>query len=344
MNALVLTAPSHLELQDWPRPEPGPDEALLRIRACGICGSDIHGWDGSSGRRRPPLIMGHEASAEIAALGREVSGWNVGDRVTFDSTISCGHCRYCREGQVNRCENRRVVGVAPAGYRQHGAFAEYLALPARMLYRLPDRLSFRQAAWTEPLSIAVHAVQRVRVTPQSTAVVIGGGLIGLLVVQTLRWAKAARIVVVEPSASRRALALRLGAAEAIDSGVETAAEILSRTGGDGADLVFECVGFAATVNLAIAAAKAGGSVVLVGNLTPATEGFPLQQVILKEVTLLGSCGSAGEYPLCLELLASGAIDTGPMTETAAPLVDGPAWFERLSAPGGGRHMKVILEP
>src|SRR5437868_2505960 len=163
MKALLLTAPSQLEFTDFADPAPADDEVLLRIRACGICGSDIHGWDGSTGRRRPPLIMGHEASGEILAVGPKVDRWRRGDRVTFDSTISCGVCHYCRTGQVNLCENRRVVGVAPVEYRQHGAFAEKLAVPARILYALPDNLSFPQAAMIEPVSIAVHAVQRVKI-------------------------------------------------------------------------------------------------------------------------------------------------------------------------------------
>src|SRR3954470_19969504 len=116
MKALLLTAPSTLEITDFPDPSPADDEVLLRIRACGICGSDIHGWDGSTGRRRPPLIMGHEASGEILSVGPKVEKWRPGDRVTFDSTIYCGQCAYCRAGDVNLCENRRVVGVAPAEY------------------------------------------------------------------------------------------------------------------------------------------------------------------------------------------------------------------------------------
>src|SRR5580698_2328841 len=122
MKALLLTAPSKLELVDFPTPKPGEDEVLLRIRACGICGSDIHGWDGATGRRRAPLIMGHEAAGEIAEVGLEVEGWRVGERVVFDSTLSCGECAFCRSGQVNLCDNRRVFGVSPAEYKQHGAF------------------------------------------------------------------------------------------------------------------------------------------------------------------------------------------------------------------------------
>jgi L-iditol 2-dehydrogenase len=318
---------------------------VVRIRACGICGSDIHGWDGSTGRRRTPLIMGHEASGEIVATGPHVKAWRPGDRVTFDSTISCGTCRFCASGQINLCENRRVVGVSPVEYKQHGAFAERLALPDRILYRLPDNLPFEQAAMVEPVSIAVHAVQRTKIAPGSTAVVIGSGMIGLLVIQALRWAGAAQVVAVDLADNRLELARRLGATHTVNSGrADAAAEVAQITSGLGADTAFEVVGFTPTVNLAIAVLKRGGTCVLVGNLSPQTQDFPLQAVVTKEITLLGSCASAGEYPLCLDLIARGVIDVRPMIETVAPLADGATWFERLSARDGGKYMKVILQP
>lgn len=345
MKALLLTAPSKLELVDFPEPTPAPDEVVIRIHACGICGSDIHGWDGSTGRRRMPLIMGHEAAGEIVATGPQVSTWRAGDRVTFDSTISCGRCRFCASGQINLCENRRVVGVAPAEYRQHGAFAERLALPGRILYRLPDNLPFEQAAMVEPVSIAVHAVQRTKIAAGSTAVVVGSGMIGLLVIQALRWAGATQVVAVDLADNRLELARRLGATHTINSGrTDAAAEVSRITGGLGADTAFEVVGFTPTLNLALAVLKRGGACVLVGNLSPQTQDFPLQTVVTKEITLTGSCASAGEYPLCLDLIARGTIDVRPMIETVAPLADGAAWFERLSARDGGKYMKVILAP
>jgi L-iditol 2-dehydrogenase len=345
MKALLLTAPSQLELVDFPEPNPAADEVVVRIRACGICGSDIHGWDGSTGRRRTPLIMGHEASGEIVATGPHVKAWRPGDRVTFDSTLSCGTCRFCASGQINLCENRRVVGVSPVEYKQHGAFAERLALPDRILYRLPDNLPFEQAAMVEPVSIAVHAVQRTKIAPGSTAVVIGSGMIGLLVIQALRWAGAAQVVAVDLADNRLELARRLGATHTVNSGrADAAAEVAQITSGLGADTAFEVVGFTPTVNLAIAVLKRGGTCVLVGNLSPQTQDFPLQAVVTKEITLLGSCASAGEYPLCLDLIARGVIDVRPMIETVAPLADGATWFERLSARDGGKYMKVILQP
>lgn len=344
LKALLLTAPSQLAFTDFPDPVPGDGEVLLRIRACGICGSDIHGWDGSTGRRRPPLIMGHEAAGEIEAVGPHVERWKNGDRVTFDSTISCGVCADCRAGRVNLCANRRVVGVAPAEYRQHGAFAERVVVPARILYALPDALSYTHAAMIEPVSIAIHAIQRVRIAATDTAVVVGAGMIGLFVVQALRWAGAQRIVAVDLAENRLALARELGATHTLKSDAcDVAAEVATLTEGQGADAAFEVVGVSATLNLALACLRRGGAAVLVGNLAPKAE-FPLQAVVTREITLYGSCASAGEYPLCLDLISRGVIRVDPMISAVAPLSDGAEWFQRLSAKGGSDYMKVILQP
>lgn len=344
VKALLLTAPSQLALVEAPVPSPAADGVLVRVRACGICGSDIHGWDGSTGRRRPPLIMGHEAAGEIAALGAKVTGWQTGDRVTFDSTIYCGECGPCCAGRVNLCENRRVLGVAPAEYRQDGAFAEYVALPARILYRLPDALTFPRAAMVEPVSIAIHAVQRVKVAPSDTAVVVGSGMIGLFVIQALRWAGARRIIALDLEPKRLALARELGATDVIQSDkADVPAEVARLTGGAGADLAFEVVGVSPTLQLALACLRKGGSAVLVGNLAPKTD-FPLQSVVTREISLFGSCSSAGEYPLCLDLISRGIIRVDPMISAVAPLAEGVEWFQRLSASGGAQYMKVILQP
>ena len=180
MNALLLTEYMKLELTPMPEPEIGPDDVLIRVRACGICGSDVHGFDGSTGRRIPPLVMGHEAAGEVAAHRRGVRDLRPGDRVTFDSTIYCGQCFYCARGEVNLCDNRQVMGVSPGPYRRHGAFAEYVAVPRRIIYRLPDALSFEQAAMIEAVSVAMHAVNLTPVRLGDTAVVVGAGMIGVL--------------------------------------------------------------------------------------------------------------------------------------------------------------------
>ena len=142
MKALVLKDYKQLEVTNMPDPEIGPEEVLVQVKACGICGSDVHGYDGHTGRRIPPLIMGHEASGVIAQKGVNVKQFRVGDRVTFDSTVYCGKCFYCRRGEVNLCDNRNVLGVSCSEYRRHGAFAEYVAVPQHIVYQLPDDLSF----------------------------------------------------------------------------------------------------------------------------------------------------------------------------------------------------------
>src|SRR5580704_17759507 len=155
MNALLLTEYLKLELTPMPEPEIGPGDVLIRVRACGICGSDVHGFDGSTGRRIPPLVMGHEAAGEVAQAGAQVHDLRPGDRVTFDSTIYCGQCFFCASGDIHLCDNRQVLGVSPGEYRRHGAFVEYVAVPRRIIYRLPENLSYEQAALIEAVSVAV---------------------------------------------------------------------------------------------------------------------------------------------------------------------------------------------
>ncbi|BET66791.1 galactitol-1-phosphate 5-dehydrogenase [Opitutales bacterium ASA1] len=343
MKALQLTAYRQLDYVDLPEPVPGPDEVLVAIKACGICGSDVHGLDGSTGRRRPPLVMGHEAAGVIAAVGAQVTGWSVGERVTFDSTISCGHCEHCRRGEVNLCDHRRVLGVSCEDYRQAGAFAEYLAVPARILYRLPEKLTFEQAALIEPFTIAAHALRRSPVGLNDTAAIIGCGMIGLALLQVARLAGYGRIIMIDSARDRLDAAGRLGASDlVVSSGDETVREVLDLTGGRGVDRVFEAVGVAATVDLAVKVVRRGGHVTLVGNVAPNVP-LPLQLVVTREITLHGTCASAGEYPACLDLMARGLLTAGPLLSAVAPLAEGADWFKRLYDREPGL-MKVVLVP
>lgn len=342
MKALVLTEYNHLEYQDVPDPEIGPDDVLIAVKACGICGSDVHGMDGSTGRRRPPLVMGHEAAGIIVRVGDCVRAWADGDRVTFDSTIYCGHCHFCRAGRINLCDNRRVLGVSCEDYRQNGAFAQYVAVPQHILYRLPDGLSFERAAMVEALSIAFHAVHRTPIVLDDTAVVVGAGMIGLLVVQALRLAGCGRILAVDLDPKRLELACRLGADEGLPASGDVVQEVLQRTHGRGADVAMEVVGLTPTVQTAVAALRKGGQLTLVGNLSPKVE-LPLQAVVTRELTLHGSCASAGEYPACLNMLARGAVNVDAITSAVAPLAEGASWFHRLYQ-GNEGLMKVILRP
>jgi len=343
MKALVLREYNRLSYDDVPEPSVVPDEVLVAVKACGICGSDVHGLDGSTGRRRPPIVMGHEAAGVIARVGERVRGWAVGDRVTFDSTISCGACPHCRRGEVNLCDHRRVLGVSCEDYRQAGAFADYVAVPQHILYRLPDALSFEHAALIEPFTIALHAVRRKPATLNDTALIIGCGMIGLALLQVAKLSGYGRIFVVDAAADRLALAAALGATATINSvATDPLAEILRLTCGTGADHVFEAVGVAPTVDLSVRAARKGGAVTLVGNVAPSVA-LPLQLVVTRELALFGSCASAGDYPACLDLMARGALDPVPLLSAVAPLAEGAAWFRRLQVREPGL-LKVILAP
>lgn len=343
MKALVLEDYRRFNYTTAPDPATGHADVLIAVRACGICGSDVHGMDGSTGRRRPPVIMGHEAAGEIVAVGSGVSEWKPGDRVTFDSTVYCGTCAYCRSGRINLCDHRRVLGVSCEDYRQHGAFAELVAVPQHVLYRLPDDLGFNQAAMVEPVSIAFHAVNRTPIKLNDSAVVFGAGMIGLLVIQALRLAGCGTLIAVDLEDHKLALARQLGADNGINADDPALAEqILDLTGGRGADQALECVGVGATVAAALQCVRKGGSITLVGNLAPKIE-FPLQAAVTREITLNGVCASCGEYPACLDMIARGVIDVKPLMSAVAPLSDGAAWFDRLYNKEPGL-MKVLLAP
>ena len=248
--------------------------------------------------------------------------------MTFDSTVSCGACPFCAEGRVNLCDRRRVLGVSCAEFRQDGAFAEAVVVPARILYRLPDGLDFARAAFAEPVSIALHAVARAGIRPGASAAVVGVGMIGLLIVQALRERGASRIVAIDLDEAKLALARALGATHtAFDAPVDAA---------------FEVVGIAPTIRVAIENARKGGVVVLVGNLSPGVE-IPLQTVVSRELSLLGSAAAAGEYPEALAMIADGRMRVDPLLSARTGLDGAADLFARLGA-GEPGLMKVVVEP
>ena len=343
MNALLLTEYKKLEITDMPVPEIGPDDLLVRVKACGICGSDVHGFDGSTGRRIPPIVMGHEAAGVVAEVGVNVKDFRAGDRVTFDSTIFCGKCFFCLRCEGNLCDNRQVLGVSPGEYRRHGAFAEYVAVPQHITYRLPDALSYEHAAMIEAVSVAVHAVGLTPVRLNDTAVVVGSGMIGLLSLQALRLAGCGRIIAVDIDDIKLERAAQLGASATLNSKkVDVVAAVREMTGGRGADLALEAVGATEPIQTALASIRKGGVLTLVGNLSPKVE-LPLQSVVTRQIRLIGSCASAGEYPACIDLLARGDIKVDGLITAAAPLAEGPSWFQRLYD-HEPNLMKVILQP
>ncbi len=343
MKSLLLTEYSKLSIADMPRPEPGPYDVLIRVAACGICGSDVHGFDGSSGRRIPPLVMGHEGSGAIVALGSGAAKFKVGDRVTFDSTVYCGECIYCRRGEANLCNCREVIGVSCGDYRRHGAFAEYIAVPERIVYKMPNSMSYPEAAMLEALSVALHAVKVSGVKKGDTTLVVGAGMIGLLTMQALRAAGVGRVMIADIDETRLTLGELLGADEALrGTGGLIAEETLKRTGGVGADVVFDAVGRTKTVAESIDSVRKGGTVTLIGNIAPEVV-LPLQKVVSRQIRLQGSAASSGEYPEAMELLSSGRVQVRPLISAVAPLEDGPRWFERLHAQEPNL-MKVVLSP
>jgi L-iditol 2-dehydrogenase len=340
MKALLLSEYRHLEVTDVATPQPQAGEVLIRVAACGICGSDVHGYDGSSGRRIPPLVMGHEAAGVIATVGEGINGFSEGDRVTFDSTVYCGQCANCRRGDINLCDRREVLGVSCGDYRRAGAFAEFVSVPARIVHRLPENLAFHEAALLEAVAVALHAASLTTIDPGSTALVVGAGTIGLLLQQALRVAGSSQVFVADPDPTRLALSRQLGATQTISQNV--AEEILRLTNGNGVDLVVEAVGKTESIVTSIDCVRKGGTVILVGNITPEIK-LPLQKVVARQLRLQGSCASAGEYPKAIELMASGQIQVKPLITAVAPLADGPQWFERLYA-HEPNLMKVVLTP
>ena len=342
MKALVLEDYNALVYKDVPKPEYEPDEVLIRVKACGICGSDVHGMDGSSGRRIPPLIMGHEASGEIVETGSEVKHWRIGDRVTFDSTIYKLEDWYTRKGLYNLSEGRIVLGVSPGEYRRHGAFAEYVTVPHHVLYEIPEKVSFTQAAMVEPVAVALHAVGLTPISVNDSAVVVGAGMIGSFIVQALRAAGCGRIIVVDLELERLELARKLGADLGVRADEDVPEKIKELTHGRGADIAFEAVGIGSTVQTAIDSVRRGGTVTLVGNLA-ANVNLPLQKVVTQQLRLQGSCAICGEYPAALEMIERGEIDVDTILSAQVPLANGAEWFQRLYDKEKGL-VKVVLNP
>jgi L-iditol 2-dehydrogenase len=343
MKALVHTKPLTFEMEERAVPKHGADELLVRVEAVGICGSDVHGMTGQTGRRIPPIVMGHEAAGVVDAVGAAVTRYKKGDRITFDSTIYCNRCRYCLAGKPNLCSHRKVLGVSCDEYRQDGAMADFVVVPEHIVCPLPQGLGFEKAAMVEPVSIAVHAVERAGIHLGDSVVVIGCGIIGLLTIQAARLAGAGQVIAVDLVDYKLEEARRLGADHAVNPKKTDAVEaIRALTAGEGADVSLEAVGFAPTVDLAVRSVRKGGRCVMIGNLTPKGE-FPLQVVVQRELDVRGTVASAGEYPACLALIASGRLDVQSLISKVVPLEEAPHWFHLLHE-GKERHFKVILKP
>lgn len=343
MKALVLEDYMKFSYMEVPEPEITDDDVLVQVKAAGICGSDIHGMDGSSGRRIPPIIMGHEASGVIVRKGKNVKDWHIGDRVTFDSTIYKLDDWYSLKGMYNLSDGRMVFGVSTKEYRKDGAYAEYMAVPQHILYKIPDKVTFTQAAMVEPVAVALHAVELTPISADDTTVVVGTGMVGLSVVQILKVSGCRKIIAVDPKEKRLEFARKLGADLVLNpEKTNVITEIQKFTEGRGADVAFEVVGISPAVNTAINCLRKGGTLTLVGNISPTIE-LPLQAVVTRQLRLQGSCAINGEYSAVLDMISSEKINVTALLSAEAPLSEGAEWFKRLYKKEQ-ELLKVILIP
>jgi len=334
MKALVHTKPFDIEYVDFVDPERKEDELLIKISSVGICGSDIHGYSGETGRRIPPIIMGHEASGIITETGKS-SKFAIGDRVCLDSTIYCGKCTFCKQEKVNLCSNRKVIGVSCDEYSRNGAMAEYISVPERIVHKLDDSISMDDAALIEPASVAYHAISISQFNKNDTILVVGAGIIGLCIIQVLKMKGCNKIISVDINDSRLDIAKFYGADSLINP---QKSKKINRE----VDIAFEAVGVDSTVNYCINNVKKGGKVVLVGNVQQKIT-CSLQRIVSRELTILGSCAISGEYPEVINDLSKGKINFNKIVTSKAPLCDGKHFFDKLNS-GDHSQLKVILNP
>ena len=338
MRALVFTGPGEMPLQERPDPKPGAGEVVVAVRASGICGSDVHGYLGATGRRRPGVVMGHEAAGDVVATGPGVTAAREGDRVALRSILACGRCERCRRGEPNICADRKGMGM-----HFDGAYAEQIVVPEALVLPLADTLTYENGALIEPLAVAMHAVNRTPFELMDLVVVVGAGAIGLLTMLAARFRGAGSIFVTDLSSHRLEVARSLGADLTIDVGsTDPVAAIAAATEGRGADAVFEAVGIDATVAQSMAVARPGGQVTWIGTSAPYVE-MPMQTLVTGELTVRGAYGFADEFEQAAEAIAAGSIDIRGLIERVAPLEDGPDLFRRLGE-GSMSAVKVVLAP
>jgi len=338
MRVLVYDGPERLHLEERAEPVPSTGEVVVDVRASGICGSDVHGYLGTTGRRRPGIVMGHEAAGVVARVGPGVTTLVPGDHVVLRSILPCGVCQQCRRSRPNVCVNRRGLGM-----HLDGAYADAVVLPEDALLRLPADLDFEEAALTEPLAVAMHAVAITPMAPADSVAIIGAGAIGLLTLLAVRILGVGQIHVTDRSSHRLLVARALGATGTSNvTDVDAVGEILDATDGDGADVVFEAVGSSPTVDQSVRAARLGAQVTWIGNSDPRVE-LGMQDVVTKELTLRGAYGYVDEFDAAARAIAERRVDVRPLLERRAPLDDAIELFADL-AHGRLDAVKVMLVP
>lgn len=313
MFAGVLRSPNHLEIEDYPLRKINGNEILVKVHSCGICGTDFHIFKGES-LSNPPVIIGHEYSGEIIEIGSDVKGFNVNDRVAINPNIHCGFCEFCKKGRINHCSNLQALGVT-----LNGGLAEFSIIPSQQAYLLPENFSFSEAAFCEPLSCCIHGINQADISIGDKVIIVGGGTIGLLMLQLAMLSGASMVIIIEPSLEKRNIALKLKADFAFDSsGSIVGQEVMEVTGG-GADVVIECAGNENAVASAFRLVKKGGTVVLFG-LTNDTSGISIhyQSLFHKEVSIKTSLLNPFTFQPAVNLLTSHKVSVEYFNPSVIP--------------------------
>jgi L-iditol 2-dehydrogenase len=337
MKALVYTGPGKVELQEVAKPTATSGDVLLKIGVSGICGSDIHGFLGHSERRRPGLVLGHEAVATIEEVDASVTGWERGQRVVVNPLISCGACAACLAGKQNLCASWRVLGMD----RVQGTYAEFIAVPASSLYPLSPEVSEEEAVLTEPLANVVHFFRISTTDIPESLTVLGAGPIGILGLVLAKIRGIPRVCVVDKNEARLAVATKLGADHVVASGKEEAADAVRRWSGGGTEFVIETAGISATRRQAVSCCGRGGRIVFVG-LAENDSPLPWIEMIRDEKTIFTTFAyTPRDFLTALRLIESRQIDLRPWTETHS-LDDGQASFEKI-AYDPGSTLKIAFK-
>lgn len=341
MRAAVLVAPRRFELREVPVPEVGPRDALIRVARTGICGTDVHIWNGHYAADRLPLVPGHEFSGSVAAVGAEVTHLAIGARCVADINIGCGACFWCRRNEILSCPEMTQVGIG-----RDGAFAEFVALPARLVIPVPEGMDDAVAALTEPVACVVRAADKAGIRAGQSVVVLGAGPVGNLHVQMLRLLGAAPIIVADLSEDRCRMALDAGADAAVSDPAAVAAEVRRLTGGRGADVAIESVGNAHLYAQAFELIRKGGHVAFFGLTGPeATVPVGILRTILEETSLKGSVAGMGEdMHVALTLLAHGRFRTEAFTRAEFPLEAIAEAFATLAARPADLKTQIRIAP
>lgn len=337
MKAFVYPDWERLEVAGWPLPQIAPDEVLLRVAACGICGSELETFKAKSERRRPPLVMGHEFCGTIEAVGREVRGFEAGQKVVSNSIVSCGECARCARGNSHLCAQREIFGM-----HRPGAFAEFVAVPSRCLLTWPEGVPASAACLAEPLANGVHMVNLSRALQPQTVLVIGAGPIGLMAGQAFAQMLGAQVFMADLSPARLAVAGRLGATPINPKEEDVVAHVRAMTGGEGVDLVVDAVGAGLTKTQSLAAARAGGAAIWIG-LHEDEMALRSYEVTLAEKQIFGTyAAKMDELQTALDLMKEGRVDVSSWVQVA-PLEESVALFGRMLR-GCGQDIKGVITP